>query len=147
MLQVGCGSVGLIFACAMSPATASTAPLTPIRMLFMTSSRRVYRTRPALRELLTRPRRSLHLLSDGTGAFIHEPLHARAGVRLGRVEIALRVGIEIVDAEELSRLPSTVAEGGDDFERAAQHDVDVLVHAIGHIDVRLLRIAGQRHVP
>src|SRR6185503_5898590 len=141
MLHVGCGSVGLILACAMSPATASTAPLTPIRMLFMTSSRRVYRTRPALRELLTRPRRSLHLLGDGTGALIHEPLHTRAGIRLGRVEIALRIGVEIVHAEELSRLPSAVAEGGEHFERAAQHDVDVLVHAVGHVDVGLLRVA------
>src|SRR6187399_2246996 len=102
MLHVGCGSVGLILACATSATTAHAAPASPRKIRLMSSSR----SAKGGHYLLAWPGRSLVRLRDRSHAFIDEALHTRAGVRLGRVEIALRIGVEIVDAEELSRLPS-----------------------------------------
>ena len=48
---------------------------------------------------------------------------------------------------ELAGLAAAVAEAGQDFERVAQQDVDLLVRAVGQVDVLLLRILRERDVP
>src|SRR5262245_23415455 len=94
-----------------------------------------------------RPERALLGLRHGTNALEEESLNARAGVRLGRVEVPLRIGRQIVDTEELPWTATAVAERRQHLERAAQQDVDLLVDTVGGVDVGLLRIAREGHVP
>src|SRR5687768_8587043 len=151
MAQVGCGSVGLIFPCATTTATTNSAPTTPNRIFRICASKRSVTAPPALPALpallRSRPEHALRGRRHGAETSVTELLYPRAGVRLGRVQVALRVGIKVVDAAELPRLPSAIAEARHHFKRAAQDDVDLLVHAIGHVDERLLRIARAGHVP
>src|SRR3954462_15865885 len=94
-----------------------------------------------------RPQHALVVFGDRSDTLIGEALHTRSGIGLGRVQVALRVGREVVDAEELARLAAAVAERGQHFERAAQQDVDLLVDAVGGVDVGLLRIPREGTVP
>src|SRR5437588_8723875 len=66
---------------------------------------------------------------------------------LGRVEVALRIGRDAVHAEELAGLAAAVAEVGQLLQRFAQDDAHLLVAAVGHEDVALLRIAREGDVP
>ena len=62
------------------------------------------------------PYNPLLCLRDRAYALVHESLDARAGVRFGRVEISFRIGREIVDAKELSRTTSAIAERSQHLE-------------------------------
>src|SRR6185503_17384156 len=66
-------------------------------------------TRP--RRLLTGPRNTLRWLRDRPETFVEKPLDARAGISFRRVQVSLRICIQIVNAEKLSRLPSAITEG------------------------------------
>ena len=63
-----------------------------------------------------RPYHPLLCLRDRAYPLVHEPLDARAGVGFGRVEISFRIGREIVDAKELSRTTSAIAERSQHLE-------------------------------
>src|ERR671914_303601 len=99
--------------------------------------------RPAL------PRGPRHALFTRyrTDPLVDELLQALALVRFGRVDVALRVHRNTVDAEELAGLPAAVAEARENLHRVALDDVDLLVLAIRQIDVPLLRILRERDVP
>src|SRR6185437_6631948 len=94
-----------------SPGTCCTSAVDPSG--WSSSARRSQRrarAQRARRLSLLRPYDTLFFLCDRLQTFIEEPLNPRAVVRLGRVQVAFRVDGEIVDAVELSRLPSAVAE-------------------------------------
>jgi len=52
-----------------------------------------------------------------------------------------------MDGVELAGLAPAVAEAGQDLERLAQHDVDLLVRAIHQVHVLLLRVLRKGDVP
>ena len=54
---------------------------------------------------------------------------------------------DAVDGEELAGLAAAVAEAREDLQRLAQHDVDLLVLAVGEEQVLLLRILREGDVP
>ena len=54
---------------------------------------------------------------------------------------------DAVHGEALARLPAAVAEARENLHRLAQHDVDLLVLAVGEEHVLLLRILRERDVP
>src|SRR5437867_4435305 len=127
ILHVGCGSS----TCAVSAATRHKVVTSPNAILiadlprtFQKSNspprrtRRTRRRKPSVMALADpRPWDALIGLRDGAHAFVDEALDARAGVGLGGVDVAFRVGRDVVDAEELARLSSAVTEAGQDFER------------------------------
>src|SRR2546427_8638064 len=94
-----------------------------------------------------RPGHALAAAADRADALVDELLQALALVGLGRVEVALRVGGDAVHAEELAGLAAAVAEAGQLLQRLAQDDAHLLVAAVGHEDVALLRIAREGDVP
>src|SRR5262249_4477487 len=99
---------------------------------------------PCLRSALSTasgPGHALIGFRDRAHALEQESLHPGACVGFGCVEVALRVGGQIVDAEELSRPWSAVADRRQDFEPAAMQKFDILVDAVGGVNVGLLRIA------
>src|SRR5438552_1842629 len=114
ILQVGCGSVGLIFSCAKRTAMTPVATTSPNIKFFISPptlqgrskdlryshSRKTCATSIRIRRF--GPRHALDDLRHRPHPFIKEALNARAGVRLRRVEVALRVGIQVMDAEELA---------------------------------------------
>src|SRR6266542_6675614 len=93
------------------------------------------------------PEHALFGLRDGTNALEDEPLNARSGIGLSRIEVPLRIGRKVVDAEELTWTASAIAERSQHLERAAKQDVDFFVDAIGRVDIGLLGISRKRHVP
>src|SRR6188768_1332206 len=132
MLHVGCGSVGLILACATMPTTQHATPASPRRICFMMNG---------LSLSILGPGHTLLRLGDRAETLEDEALHARAGIGFRRVEIALRIGVQVVNAKKLPRLPAAVTKRREHVERAAEQDVDLLVHTVGGVDIRLLRIA------
>src|SRR5262245_47373869 len=65
---------------------------------------------PRAARLFPWPRYALIHLGDRADALEDEALHPRAGVRFSRVEVSLRISGQVVDAEELARLPAAVSE-------------------------------------
>src|SRR5262245_11974698 len=102
---------------------------------------------PKLRRLALRPEHALVAGDDVAHALVDELLDTLTLPGLGRVEVALGVGRDRVHAVELARLAAAVAEGGDLLERVAHDDAHAVVHAVGHVDEALLRIARERDVP
>src|SRR5580765_6607306 len=135
----GASLTGPLSACAMTrPAKPTSRPTAVTFDSFMMS--------PFPAVLLHRPNHPLtapHLAH----ALVDELLQPFSLVRLGGVEVALRVRGDAVHAEELSRLAAAVAEVGELLERLAQDDAHLLIAAVGHEEVALLRIAGERDVP
>src|SRR5438132_4194854 len=101
----------------------------------------------SVRGRLRRPDGALVLLRDRREALEHELLQPLTAVRLGHVDVALRVGRDAVDRVELARLPAAVAEARELGQRLAIEDVDLLVGAVGEIEILLLRILRERDVP
>src|SRR5262245_13638278 len=95
----------------------------------------------------SRPDRPLILRLDRPHTLVDELLHPFSLVGLGRVDVALRVGRDAVDREELSRLTAAVSEARENLERLAVHHVDLLVLAVGDVDVLLLRVLREGDVP
>src|SRR5204863_9793636 len=87
------------------------------------------------------------LLGHGCEAFVHELLQTPALVRLGRVDVALRIDGDAVHRVPLSGLAAAVAEAGQDLERLAIHHVNTFVLPVAEIHVLLLRILRERDVP
>ena len=83
----------------------------------------------------------------GAEPLVDELLQAPALVGLGRVDVALRVGRDAVHGEELAGLAAAVAEARQDLQRVALDDVDLLVLAVGEVEILLLRILRERDVP
>src|SRR5262249_23716809 len=86
------------------------------------------------------PHGSLILLRHRREAFVDELLQAFSFVGLGGVDVALRIGGDAMDGEELAGLASAVAETGQNLHRRALDDVDLLVLPVGQVDVFLLRV-------
>src|SRR5262245_59214092 len=97
--------------------------------------------------LSRRPNYSLILLHNRRDTLINKPLYPLAAIRLRRIQVALRIGREAVDAVELPGLPPALAETREELQRVAQDHVDLRILAIGEIQVRLLRVARERDVP
>src|SRR5258706_15711566 len=88
-----------------------------------------------MRRRLGGPDGALVLLGHRRETLVHELLQPLSAVRLGRVEVALRVGGDAVHRVELARLTAAVAEAREDGQRRAIEDVDLLVGAVGQIHV------------
>src|SRR3954454_21037990 len=116
----------------MPPATGNHRDM---RELFC---RRVAAVNDGLTLAASAPERPLLRLRHRPEAFEEEPLHSRAGVRLGRVQVPFRIGRQVVHAEELPGATPAVTKRGEHLERAAKQDVDLLVYAIGRVDICLL---------
>src|ERR1051326_1406605 len=97
--------------------------------------------------LLLRPNHALILLRHRRHSLIQKLLNALPAIRLRSENVALRIGRDAVHGVEFAGLPAAVAEAGQDLHRVALDDVDLLVGAVGQVDVRLLRIFGERDVP
>src|SRR5579862_9361734 len=93
--------------------------------------------------LLFGPHNALIFGCYRTHALVHELLHSLSAVRLSRENIALGIRGDAVNRIELPRLAPAVAEAGDDFESLAQHDVDLLIGAVGQEDVLLLGVRSE----
>src|SRR5712692_5642268 len=94
-----------------------------------------------------RPQHALAAPWNRAYAFVDEFLHALAFVRLGRVEVALRIGGDAVHAVELAGLAPAVAEVGNFLQRFAHDDAHLLVLAIGEEHEPLLAILRERDIP
>src|SRR5215470_13313333 len=68
------------------------------------------------------PHDALIFLRHRRHAFVNKLLYALPAVGFRRENVALRVRGDAVDCIELSRLPSSVTEAGQDFQRIAQHN-------------------------
>ena len=97
--------------------------------------------------LVCRPDDALIRAPDSALAFVDELLQALAFEGLGHIDVAVRVGHDAVCTVELTRLAPTVAEARNDLHLLAVDDVDLLVHAVGQIDVLLVRVARECDVP
>src|SRR5262245_20108630 len=102
-------------------------------------------TNPSL--LCSRPNSSLILLRHWRESFVYELLQPPPLVGLGRVDVAFGIGGDAVNPIELARLAPAVAEAGQDFHRLAQQDVDLLVAAVGDVEILLLRVFREGDVP
>src|SRR3954462_13915322 len=96
---------------------------------------------------LRRPDRALVRLGPGRETLVHKLLQTLAAVRLGRIEVALRVGGDAVDRVELPGLTPAVAEAGELGERRAIEHVDLLVGAVGQVHVLLCPVLREGDVP
>ena len=76
------------------------------------------------------PHDTLVFFRDRSQAFVNELLHAPTFVGLGGVEVAFRIGGNVMYPVELTRLTSTIPEARQDFERIAQQDVHLRVLSI-----------------
>src|SRR5712671_2621346 len=96
-----------------------------------------------------RPSRQRTLVHRGHGghSFGEESLEPFSLVGLGCVDVSLRVGRDGVHAVELSGLTAAVAEGCQLLQRLAIDNLHLFVHAIGHVDVALLRVFRESDVP
>src|SRR3970282_1255916 len=94
-----------------------------------------------------RPQDALVLRSDRGHSLVDELLNALPFVGFRGVDVALRIGGDAVHAVELTRLPPAGAEAGEDFELLPVDDVDLLVLAVGEVDVPLLGVSGEGDVP
>src|SRR5256885_3958957 len=124
------------------------AALRKIKELLENPTVSLYRHSSAQSNLaLPRQGHALAAAAHRANALVDELLQALALVGLGRVEVALRVGGDAVHAEELAGLAAAVAETGQLLQRLAQDDAHLLVAAVGHENVALLRIAREGDVP
>lgn len=74
---------------------------------------KLHKTSPlATASIRLRPGHALLGFRHRRNTFIKEALNARAGVGLGGVKVALRIGIQVMDTEELAWLPSSITEAG-----------------------------------
>src|SRR5260221_9837808 len=84
---------------------------------------------------LRRPDRSLVRLRHRSETFVHKLLQPLPAIRLGRVEVALRVGRDAVHGVELPGLTPAVAEARELGQRLAIEHVDLLVGAVREVEV------------
>src|SRR5258708_32021149 len=100
-----------------------------------------------IKPLAARPDYALAALAHRTHALVDELLQALALVGLGRIDVALRVGGDAMHAEELAGLAAAVAKGGQLLDRLSHDDAHLLVAAVGHENVALLRVFREGDVP
>src|SRR6185503_2182960 len=100
-----------------------------------------------LRRVRSRPDRALVRFRHGAHPLVEEPLQTFSFPGLRRVDVPLRIGRDAVHAVELAGLPPAVAEAGQLLQRLPIDDADDVVHAVGHVDVLLLRVLRERDVP
>src|SRR3954469_9241770 len=77
----------------------------------------------------------------------HELLDALPLERFAGVEVPLRIDGDAADRIERAGIAAAVAEAADGLERVAAQDEDLLIVAVGDVEIALLRIARQRDVP
>ena len=73
-----------------------------------------------------------------------ELLYPLAGIDLGRVDVSLAVGGDVVQRRELPHLPPRPAETTERLLRGAVNDTNLAVHSVDHVDERLL-LVGREH--
>src|SRR5262245_16400930 len=93
------------------------------------------------------PYGSLILLRHWRESFVDEFLQPSPLVGLGRIDVAFGIGSNAMHAVELTGLSPAVAEAGQDFQRIAQQDVDLLVATVGDVEILLLRVFREGDVP
>ena len=104
------------------------------------------------------PARLRTYLSDGQGTpcclartgrqpLVEEALQPAALIGLHGVQVALRVGGDVVQRVPLAGIVAALAEVGELLHRLAIEDAQLLVAAVGHVEVLLLRVARERGVP
>src|SRR5262245_44808064 len=64
-----------------------------------------------------------------------------------RIDVALRVGRDAADREELPRVAAAASDGPDLGQRIALEDVHLLVVTVGDQQESLLRVARKRQIP
>src|SRR5687768_9901172 len=80
-----------------------------------------------------RPGRTLELLRHRSQALIGELLDALSFVGLGRIDVAPRIGRDVVHAVPLTRLPAALAERRQDVERIPPQDMNERVLAVSDV--------------
>src|SRR5689334_5444565 len=125
-----------------APANASAASVDRVMSRDIVCSWQA--SRPAL---LLGPDHPLFLLRHRREALVDELLHALALVGLGCIDVALRVGRDAVDGVELAGLPAAVAERGEFGHRQSIEDMNLLVGAVGEVEVFLVAILREGNVP
>src|SRR4051794_13065419 len=103
--------------------------------------------RRSLRRLAPRPENALIAAAYRSDPFVHELLQTFALVGFGRIDVALRVRGDAVDAVELTGLASAIAERGHLLERLAHDDAHLLVLPVRHENETLLGILREGDVP
>src|ERR1700722_6248734 len=93
------------------------------------------------------PQYALILLGDRSQTLVNEFLHALPAIGFRREDIALGVSRNAMHGVECAGLPSAVPEAGQHFERLAIENVNLLVRAVGEVDVLLLRVLRESNVP
>src|SRR3954447_15086948 len=93
------------------------------------------------------PRRSADVIASPPPPLHHEFLHAFALERFTRIDVAAGIDGDAADAVEGAGIASPVTEAADRLERLAAQDEDLLIVSVRDVEVALLRIAGERHVP
>src|SRR5262249_2960983 len=112
------------------------------------SRTRTEKSQPPLSTAALGPDRSLvGAAAHPSHALVDKLLHALTLVGLGRVDVALGVGGDRVDAEKLAGLASAAAEAGQFRHRRAIDNANALVLPVGQIDEALPRIARERDLP
>src|SRR3954451_13005465 len=86
---------------------------------------------------LSRPHGALVGLGHRAETLVDKLLQTLAAVRLGRVDVAFRVGRDAVHCVELPGLPAAVAEARELGERLPIEYADLLVGAVGQVEVLL----------
>src|SRR5215467_1324092 len=90
------------------------------------------------------PPLSHRVLSESAHDELLGPL---ARVDLGRIDVALAVDGEVVDPVELPRTSTVAPERSEDVTALAREHPDVVVLAVGGVEVRLLAVRREVHVP
>src|SRR2546426_10327073 len=80
-----------------------------------------------------RPGRALIRLRHRSQTFVGELLDALSFVGLGRIDVAPRIGRDVVHAMPLTWLAAAFAERRQDVERLAPQDVNERVLAVGDV--------------
>src|SRR5678809_580311 len=101
--------------------------------------------RPASTTMNVAPIRRLRFISRLL--LRHELLHTLAVMLLARIDVALRIGRDAADREELTGVSPAAAERANLGQGVALEDVHLLVVTVGDEQVSLLRIVGKRDVP
>src|SRR6185436_9982279 len=88
-----------------------------------------------------RPHDACVLFRHRANPSVVELLHTLAVERLARIDVALRIGRDRVHRVELAWHAAAVAEARDHRERRAIENPDLLIRAVGDVEVLLPRVA------
>src|SRR5471030_2140630 len=101
----------------------------------------------SVRRRLRWPDGALIRLRHRCETLVDKLLQTLTAVRLGRIDVALRVGRDAVHRVELPGLAAAVAEGGELGQRQAIEHVHLFVGAVRQVEVLLRGVLREGDVP